>query len=178
MELIETSIPGCFEIRANKISDKRGHFLKLFHKNTFAKLGLNVTFEESYCSTSSKGVLRGLHFQTPPKAHVKLVSCLEGEILDVVVDLRKKSPTYRQHFKIYLSSEKGNLLYVPEGLAHGFYVVSEKAIFLSLNSKAFSAEYDKGIHWKSVGMNWIDDDPIISEKDENQVSLDDFDSPF
>ena len=134
-ELIPTGIEGCFEIRPRIFKDQRGRFVKLFHRDFFDDLGLQSVYEEEYYSVSPARVIRGLHFQVPPKEHVKLVSCLKGSILDVVFDLRTESKSYGRVFSLELSSERGNMLYVPEGLAHGFYVFSESAIFLSMNSK-------------------------------------------
>ncbi|MFO7669638.1 MAG: dTDP-4-dehydrorhamnose 3,5-epimerase family protein [Bacteroidales bacterium] len=177
-ELIPTGIEGCFEIRPRIFQDQRGRFVKLFHRDFFDDLGLQSVYEEEYYSVSPARVIRGLHFQIPPKEHVKLVSCLKGSILDVVYDLRTESKTYGQVFSLELSSERGNMLYVPEGLAHGFYVLSESAIFLSMNSKKFSQECDRGIRWNSIPFDWPDRDPIVSEKDMNMVPLKEFDNPF
>lgn len=177
-ELIETPIGGCFEIKPPIFKDARGKFVKLFHKDMFESYGLNSVYGEEYYSISSKGVIRGLHFQKPPQAHVKLVSCISGVILDVVVDLRKDSKTFKQFFSLELSSAKGNMLYIPEGLAHGFYVISEEAIFISMNSKKYSADCDSGIHWDSFGFDWPDKNPQVSKKDRNMIRLDDFISPF
>jgi len=177
-DLIPTGIEGCFEIRPRIFEDQRGKFVKLFHREFFDDLGLQSSYEEEYYSVSSARVIRGLHFQVPPKEHVKLVSCLQGEILDVVYDLRANSKSSGKVFSLPLSSEKGNMLYVPEGLAHGFYTVSEKATFLSMNSRKFASECDRGIRWDSIPFEWPDKNPVVSEKDTNMVSLDAFDNPF
>ncbi|MCK4991642.1 MAG: dTDP-4-dehydrorhamnose 3,5-epimerase family protein, partial [Bacteroidales bacterium] len=112
------------------------------------------------------------------REHVKLVSCVQGTILDVVYDLRTGSKSSGRVFSLELSSEKGNMLYVPEGLAHGFYVLSESATFLSMNSKKFAPECDRGIRWDSIPFDWPDKEPIVSEKDQKMVSLDAFENPF
>lgn len=178
MDKVPTPIPGCFELQPRILADSRGQLVKIFHTDTFAALGLHTEFAEEYYSVSGQKVLRGLHFQTPPHDHIKVVGCLEGAILDVVVDLRKESPTFHQHFMIELSAEKGNLLYVSQGLAHGFYVLSEKAIFINRASTVYAAESDRGIRWDSAGINWPDPDPIVSEKDRNMPALAEYDSPF
>jgi dTDP-4-dehydrorhamnose 3,5-epimerase len=175
---IPTPIEGCFLVEPKILNDSRGKFVKLYHKESFFKAGLCDSYEEEYCSVSTKGVLRGLHFQIPPDAHVKLVSCLAGSILDVVVDLRRTSRTYKQYNTVVLDSKKNHLLYVPEGLAHGFYVLSEECIFLSLNSKKYSEKCDAGIKWNSINFDWPDDHPVVSEKDQNMPSLNVFNSPF
>ena len=177
-ELIPTGIEGCFEIRPRVFEDQRGRFVKLFHREFFDELGLRSSYEEEYYSVSPARVIRGLHFQVPPREHVKLVSCLLGTILDVVCDLRTDSNSFGQVYSLKLSSETGNMLYVPEGLAHGFYVMSESATFLSMNSKKFAPECDRGIRWDSIPFDWPDKDPIVSEKDTKMVSLDAFENPF
>ena len=176
--ITETPIKGCYEISPRIFEDKRGKFVKFFHKELFKSYGLNYVYEEEYYSVSQKGVVRGLHFQTPPNAHIKLVTCTAGKILDVVVDLRKNSKTFKHAYSLEIDSAKGNMLYVPEGLAHGFYVLTNEAIFLSMNSKKYSPECDSGIHWDSFGFEWPDKNPVVSKKDRNMVRLDDFISPF
>jgi dTDP-4-dehydrorhamnose 3,5-epimerase len=177
-EIVPTPIPGCVEIIPRIFEDDRGRFIKIFHRELFIQHHLNPDYEEQYYSVSTKRVLRGLHFQTPPHAHVKLVSCLSGSILDVVVDIRKNSDTFKKVFSLELSAQKGNMLYIPEGLAHGFYVLSSNCLFLSMNSKKYSPECDSSIRWNSIGFTWPDDDPVVSDKDKNAVSLNNFISPF
>ncbi|MBN2481872.1 MAG: dTDP-4-dehydrorhamnose 3,5-epimerase family protein [Bacteroidales bacterium] len=173
-----TGIDGCLEIIPRIFEDNRGRFIKLFHQDFFRDHELISTFEEEYYSISSQHVLRGLHFQIPPNAHVKLVCCLRGSILDVVVDLRKKSNTYKKVNALEINAEKGNMLYVPEGMAHGFYVTSKECLFLSMNSKKFSPECDFAIRWDSVDYRWPDMNPVVSVKDHNAVSIEHFESPF
>jgi dTDP-4-dehydrorhamnose 3,5-epimerase len=177
-ELIPTGIEGCYQIQPRLFEDQRGRFVKLFHAEFFREHGLETTYEEEYYSVSPARVIRGLHFQVPPKAHVKLVSCIQGTILDVVCDLRRDSKTFGKVSALELSSKQGNMLYVPEGLAHGFYVLSEKAIFVSMNSKKFAPECDRGIRWDSIPFDWPDQDPVVSDKDRNMISLEEFESPF
>lgn len=177
-KLVPTHLEGCFEIKPRIFEDQRGRFVKLFHHDFFQEHGLQTVYEEEYYSVSPARVIRGLHFQVPPKAHVKLVSCLEGAILDVVCDLRRASPTFGKVFTLELSYENGNLLYVPEGLAHGFYVLSKRATFVSMNSRKFAPECDRGIRWDSIPFDWPDKDPIVSEKDRAMVTLEAFENPF
>jgi dTDP-4-dehydrorhamnose 3,5-epimerase len=177
-EIIPTPIGGCVEIIPRIFEDERGRFIKLFHQDFFMQHQLNPVYEEQYYSVSSHRVLRGLHFQIPPHAHVKLVSCISGSILDVVVDLRRNSATFKKVSSLELNAQKGNMLYVPEGLAHGFYVLSSQCIFLSMNSRKFSAECDSAIYWDSIGFTWPDRDPVVSEKDKNAIPLNSFISPF
>lgn len=174
----ETLINGCFVLQPDIFQDERGRLVKTFHEGLFKENGLKTKFSEEYYSVSSRRVLRGLHFQIPPHAHTKCVTCLVGKILDVVVDLRKESQTYKQHFTIELDAENGKILYIPEGIAHGFYTLSEKAIFLSRSTSVFNANSEGGIRWDGCGINWPDTNPIVSEKDKKWRSLAKFKSPF
>jgi dTDP-4-dehydrorhamnose 3,5-epimerase len=178
MKLIETKIPGCFEIKHKVRKDTRGKLVKTFHEKTFQEFGLHGSFPEVYYSVSKKNVLRGLHFQVPSQHHIKIVLCLEGSILDAVVDLRVGSPTYGEHILIELNPEKANMLYVPEGCAHGFYTLSEKSIFLNQTSTMFSQDHDMGIRWDSCGIDWPNKNPIISEKDNDLIEFGSYNSPF
>jgi dTDP-4-dehydrorhamnose 3,5-epimerase len=178
MEIKKTNIPGCFELFPKVFCDDRGKLIKTFHLDTFKKLGLTIDFAEEYYSVSVKGVLRGLHLQIPPYEHVKCVTCLQGKIFDVVVDLRSKSPTYRQYFFTELDSDSGKMLYIPAGCAHGFYTLSENAIFLNRTTTVFNPNADTGIRWDSCGVTWPDHNPILSEKDKNLPALHDFKDYF
>jgi len=178
MEVVKTNIKGCFELQPRIFKDSRGSLVKTFHKEVFQENKLITDFTEEYYSTSKKDVLRGLHFQTPPDDHVKCVTCVFGKIFDVVVDLRKNSKTYKKHFTIELDSKKGNMLYIPKGLAHGFLVLSDEAIFLNRTSTVYSPTNDAGIHWDSCDIDWPIKNPILSEKDRLMVNLKDFNSPF
>lgn len=178
MEKNKTNLAGCFELQPRIFKDDRGSLVKTFHEDTFISLGLETNFTEEYYSVSKKNVLRGLHFQLPPNDHVKCVTCISGSIFDVVVDLRKESPTYKQHFSVVLDADKGNMLYIPKGFAHGFYVLNDEAIFLNRTTVVFKPESDTGIKWDSCGIEWPNMNPILSEKDESMISLDKFNSPF
>ena len=178
MKKIETTIKGCFELQPNIFKDDRGRLVKTFHKDSFLTLDLATDFTEEYYSISKKGVLRGLHFQVPPQDHIKCVTCLSGKIFDVVVDLRKESPSYKQYFSIELDAEKGNMLYIPKGLAHGFYVLSDDAIFLNRTTTVYDPSCDTGIKWDSCGIKWPVSNPILSEKDQQMTPFDKFKSPF
>ncbi len=177
-ELIPTPIEDCFEIRPRVLKDPRGKFVKLFHRGYFEELGLRTEYEDEYYSVSPARVIRGLHVQLPPKAHAKLVTCLQGAILDVVYDLRSDSGSSGRVFSMELNARMGNMLYVPEGLAHGFYVTGENATFLSMNSKKFSPECDRGIRWDSIPFEWPDKNPVVSEKDMEMIALEEFLNPF
>lgn len=178
MTVEETPIPGCFEIRPKILRDDRGGFIKTFHTDAFAKQGLCTEWREEYYSVSKRGVLRGLHFQTPPHDHAKLVYCVDGAVLDAVVDLRKGSPTYGMHKTFELTAEGAGMLYIPGGLAHGFFVLSESATMMYKVSTVYAPEHDRGIRWDSAGIPWPVQAPILSPRDAVLPVLDDFDSPF
>lgn len=178
IDLLPTKIPGCYEMNVKKFSDNRGSFVKTFHKDGFLKNHLEVQFDEDYYSVSHKGVLRGLHFQLPPNDHIKVVYCVSGEVMDVVVDLRVGSPTFGAYEIFQLSADKLNMVYIPKGLAHGFYACKEPAIVMYKASTVYSPESDCGIHWDSLGIPWPDKTPIISERDSQFPSFEQFSSPF
>jgi len=177
-EMLRTTIPGCYEIIPNVFEDRRGSFIKTFHRQMFAQHGLEIQFAEDFFSVSNRHVLRGLHFQLPPRNHVKIVYCTVGSVLDIVLDLRVGSPTFKQ-FEIFdLNNSRANMIYISSGLAHGFYVTSEIAIMMYKVSIEYSPDHDAGIHWNSLNIPWPDRDVIISERDNNFVSLAEFQSPF
>jgi dTDP-4-dehydrorhamnose 3,5-epimerase len=176
-ETRETAIPGCLELQPVLRADERGQFVKTFHSDFFLEHGLETEFREQYYSISRKGVLRGFHFQRPPDGHNKMVYCTSGEILDVVVDLRVGSETYGDHITLEISSDIGNILYVPEGLAHGFYAVSDATIVYNVSS-VYSPDNDDGILWDSAGVQWPVSLPVVSRRDMTFTRLADFESPF
>lgn len=178
MELQETNLEGCIILHPKTFRDKRGSLTKIYHQDIFKGLGLDLSFKEEYFSVSTKGVLRGLHFQTPPMQHSKCVTCVAGSIYDVVVDLRKKSPTYGDHFSLILDSKEPTMLLVPEGFAHGFVALEDNSVFLNRSTTVYSPDCDAGIRWDSCGIQWPDMDLIISDKDSSMPSFENYDSPF
>lgn len=177
-EMVSSNIPGCYELIPKVIKDNRGVFVKTFHQDYFRDHGLITHFAEEYYSLSYRGVLRGMHFQTPPMALTKLVYCLFGEVMDVVIDLRYGSPTYGKFAIFELSAEKANIIYIPVGLAHGFYVKSQSALMMYKVTEIYSPEHDTGIRWNSVGISWPDNNPIISKRDSEFVPFESFKSDF
>ena len=171
-------MPGCMEVHAPVFGDHRGVFAKLYQEAIFREAGMETTFPEWACSRSTKGVVRGLHFQVPPMAQDKLVYCVSGEVLDVAVDLRKGSPTYGRFETFLLDDRDFHAVFVPKGFAHGFAALSDVAVVTYLMSAEYSPEHDAGIRWDSLPIPWPVTDPILSEKDADQVAFDDFDSPF
>lgn len=178
MELIETKIQGCWELVPQIHRDCRGSFVKTFHSPTFESLGLETDFVEEYYSVSKEKVVRGMHFQVPPHQHSKLVYCTAGEVLDVILDLRIGSPTYGQYQKFTLSSAKGNMVYIPEGLAHGFFVLSQVATMHYKVTSTFEPASDRGVLWNSFDFDWPSSAVILSPRDSSFPSFHDFVSPF
>lgn len=177
-ELKPSRITGCFELQPKVLEDARGRFVKVFHEHAFAAHGLETNFAEEYYSVSHKNVIRGMHFQSPPMDHVKMVYCVQGEVLDVVLDLRLDSPTYGQYDLFELSAAKANSIYIPKGMAHGFCVLSEQAIMVYKVGMVYSPQHDAGVLWDSAGILWPIQKPILSVRDMSFTKFDDFLSPF
>lgn len=178
VDIRDTSIPGCFELIPKVFKDERGCFTKIFHQQIFEQHGLETHYSEEYFSLSKQDVIRGMHFQLPPEECVKMVYCISGEVMDVVLDLRVGSPTYGKHEMFNLNDRLANILYIPIGLAHGFYTKSKTATMIYKVSKSYSPSYDSGIHWNSAKIPWPTKTPIISERDGEFANLDNFQSPF
>ena len=154
-------------VEAKSFPDDRGYFKEIFKESSFIENEINTRFVQDNFSHSIKGVLRGLHFQKNPKAQAKLVTVFRGEIFDVVVDVRKDSPTYRKWVSEILSEQNHKLLFIPEGFAHGYCVISDEAdIFYKVNQE-YSPEHDRGFIWNDpeVAIKWPMDNPLISDKD-------------
>ena len=160
------------------VEDNRGRFVKTFHFEVFRQFGLDTNFMEEYYSISCRRVLRGLHFQVPPFDHCKLVYCVEGEVLEGIVDLRRGSPTFGKHFMVQLKASRANMLFMPSGIAHGFYVTSSRAIMMYKVTTVYSAEHDTGILWNSVNIPWPDVMPILSDRDQRFQPFSEFPNPF
>ena len=182
MKFSKAIIPGIVVIEPTVLSDKRGYFLESFNKNEFEKAIGKVSFVQDNESRSSKGVLRGLHYQKPPFAQAKLVRCIEGKILDIAVDIRKDSPTYGLYHSDVLSSENKKQLFIPKGFAHGFVVLSEYAVFAYKVDNTYAPDCEAGILWndKELGVEWgVNEKEIfISEKDDQLPLFSEFKSPF
>lgn len=174
-------LSGAYYIEPKLLLDNRGYFFEWFQKEKFKKeTGIDFNVVQFNCSKSSKGVLRGLHYQLNPHAQAKLVAVISGKIQDVIVDLRKESPTYGKYYSVILDSEKKNQLFVPKGFAHGFLVLSESAeIFYAIDS-VFAPEFDSGLMYNSsfLGIKWEIANPLVSEKDSNLKSFEEADNNF
>jgi dTDP-4-dehydrorhamnose 3,5-epimerase len=173
-----TPLAGASLITLPSFEDARGTFVKTFHETTLADHNIYFTLRESYFSLSLKNVIRGMHFQLPPFQHSKIVFCPKGAIMDVIVDLRKDSPTYKESFSYELSEDNHTAFYIPEGFAHGFKSLTDDAMTYYLVSSEYSKEQDTGVRFDSIDFNWGVKDPILSARDLSFITLDQFDSPF
>lgn len=171
IRVLRTLCKGCYELQPLVVIDIRGGFVKTVHRSQFDNLGLRWDFVEQYYSSSHKRVLRGMHYQASPMQHAKLIYCVQGRVLDVALDLRFASATFRQYFTIELSADLGNMVYLAPGFAHGFYVFSESATLVYNVTSEFSAEHDLGLRWNSFGFCWPDSNPIVSVRDANLPEL-------
>jgi len=178
MELKKTLLEGCFEIKPITSIDQRGTFTKTFHRKEFERLGLNSNWKEDYYTYSKKHVIRGMHLQLPPSDHFKLVHCLYGEVLDVLLDLRSSSPSFGKTHSLKLSSKEKNGVYICKGIAHGFLSLTEKSLLTYKVSSAHSPTHDSGVSWNSFGFDWPVKNPIISDRDRTLQELKNFNSPF
>ena len=178
MQIKDLSLAGAKLITLPAFPDERGLFVKTFHDSTLKSAGIDFELKESYFSVSNKDVIRGLHFQTPPAQHAKIVFCPAGAILDLILDLRRGSPTYGQFHTEILSAENHRAFYIPEGFAHGFKSLTEGAITYYLVSSEYHKDSDSGIRWDSIGFDWQCPAPIMSVRDLSFGKLSDFDSPF
>lgn len=174
----ETKIKGCVEVLFNQLTDHRGSFTKTYHEELFKAIGITMKVAEEYFTYSKQNVFRGLHFQVPPKALDKLVYCVSGQITDYVVDIRKGSPTYGQYVSFELNSQQPSAVFVPVGLAHGFYVKSADAMMQYKVSEVYDAPCDAGILYTDFDFAKTFTNPIISERDLKFSSLEEFDNPF
>lgn len=178
MKVHETEIQGCLKVDLPIFEDDRGSFLKTFSFSSFKSFGLTTKCTEEYLTRSRRNVVRGMHFQTPPHEHEKVVYCLDGAITDVVLDIRKKSQSYGKYVVFEISSEKPCAVVIPAGCAHGFLTISTQATVLYRVSSEHSKENDIGISWDSFGYTWNVNQPILSGRDKQHRAFKDFESPF
>jgi len=173
-------IPDVILIETLSFEDNRGMFSETYKYSNFAKVGIKEYFLQDNYSKSTKKVLRGLHYQKYPKAQGKLVRCLKGRIFDVVVDIKKGSPTYKRWLGLELSGNNNLMLYIPPSFAHGFVVLSNSAEVIYKCTEEYNPEYDRGIIWNDpdIRINWPVKNPILSEKDRRHPMLKDADNNF
>ena len=178
MKITPTDLHGACLIDQPSSEDERGTFVKTFHESTLRAHQIEFTLRESYYSLSRKDVIRGMHFQTPPHQHSKIVFCQAGSILDVIIDLRKDSPDFLKIFVHELSAANKKALYIPEGFAHGFRSLEDGTLTYYLVSTEYHKASDTGIRFDTIGYDWNVAAPILSARDLSFRSLQDFESPF
>jgi len=182
MKFIKTLIPDAYIIEPTVFGDTRGYFLESYNQKKFEEGIGKTSFVQDNESKSSKGVLRGLHFQKPPFEQAKLLRCTEGEVLDIAVDIRKNSKTYGKHVAVLLSGVNKRQLFVPRGFAHGFLVLSDTATFAYKVDNTYAPEFDAGIRWndKELNIQWgiEDSEVLVSSKDAELPFFSEFESPF
>ena len=181
MNIISTKIEGVYLIKPKIFNDDRGSFFESFNMKVFQKeTNQKISFVQDNQSVSSKNILRGLHFQKPPHAQAKLVRVIRGSVLDVVVDLRKKSKTYGEYILEELSEYNNHQLFIPKGMAHGFLTLEDNTIFTYKCSEFYCKDAEDSIIWNdnSIGIKWPGSKPLLSKKDQNAKKFSSFVSPF
>lgn len=181
MKRIDMRIPGVCIVEPQVFGDHRGFFLETYSTKSMADIGItNVFVQDNQSYSAQRGIIRGIHFQNAPMAQAKLVRVTKGAVLDVAVDLRKGSPTYKQWVSVELSAENKRMLYIPRGFGHGFVTLTEDVEFCYKVDNLYSKECDRGIRFDdpSIGVEWGVADPILSQKDTTAPMLDDSDCNF
>ena len=180
MKVDETPIEGLLIIQPDVYFDERGYFLETYNKEKWKELGINFDFLQDNQSQSSEGVLRGLHFQNPPYAQGKLVSVIAGAVIDIAVDLRKKSKTYGSYFALELSEQNKTIFWIPPGFAHGFVSLQDNTIFSYKCTQVYNKHSEASIRWDDpdLAIDWKIQNPIISEKDRNAPFFKEYISMF
>jgi dTDP-4-dehydrorhamnose 3,5-epimerase len=178
MERIATPLDGAFLIQPEPVADRRGCLVKTIHEPTFAAWGIAFDLREEFFSVSRRGVLRGMHFQAPPHAHDKIVYCIAGGVLDVILDLRRASATFGRWYAMELDAANRRVLLIPRGLAHGFLSLRDDTIMVYKTSKEHMPDCDRGVLWNSFGFAWPVTEPLLSERDANLPPFAEFGSPF
>jgi dTDP-4-dehydrorhamnose 3,5-epimerase len=175
MKVTETALPGVLILEPRVFGDSRGYFFESYSAERYAAAGIDAAFVQDNVSCSSRGVLRGLHFQNP-HGQGKLIQVLQGRVYDVAVDIRHGSPTFARWVGQELSATNGRQLYVPPGFAHGFLVLSEQALFAYKCTDYYRPDAEHTIRWDdaSIGIDWPELDAVLSEKDARGLYLDDF----
>lgn len=181
IDVTKTKLDGVCIIEPRVFGDNRGWFTETYSKRDLESNGISVDFVQDNMSYSAKkGVIRGLHFQKEPMCQAKLVSCLKGKILDVAVDLRRASPTYKQWISVELSEENKKQIFIPHGFAHGFVTLTDDVIIAYKCDNFYAPDHEGGIRFDDpdIGVDWGIDDPILSEKDRNSPYLKDIELDF
>lgn len=177
MEFIKKNLKGVFEINLKPYEDQRGFFMRTFDLKSFEEAGIQQQWvQENHSKSTQKGILRGLHFQLPPFAETKLVRCIRGKVLDVFVDLRKNSKTFGQWDAAELSEENKKMVLIPRGFAHGFCTLTDISEVVYKVDNYYSPDHECGIIWNDpdLGIDWAIENPTLSEKDRNNLTLKEF----
>jgi dTDP-4-dehydrorhamnose 3,5-epimerase len=174
MKITETKIAGLYIIDALRFEDLRGELIKPFNFEHYSKLGVNLDFKETWFTKSKKSVIRAMHLQIGEMACEKLVSVINGSVMDVILDLRQDSETFGQHFEIELNDKTPKALYIPVGCAHGYKVLEDNTITMYCATKVHSGPHDLGIKWDSFGYDWKIESPILSDRDLELIEFKDF----
>lgn len=172
------ALNGVYLIKFGKKIDNRGWFQKTYNEDSFHKVGVDHEIKEVYTSLSSANVIRGMHFQEPPKEHAKFISVLNGSIFDVILDLRRSSPTFGKAVSVSLNAEDGATLFLPSGIAHGFLSLENNTLVQYAVTSTYDPIFDKGILWSSLDIAWPINNPILSARDAELPSFSEYESPF
>jgi len=181
MEKIATTLPGVYIIEPKVFGDHRGYFMETYSTKVFEEMGITNDFvQDNQSYSAQKGILRGIHFQNAPMAQAKLVRVTKGAVMDVAVDLRKGSPTYKQWVGVELSAENKRMLFIPRGFGHGFVTLTDDVEFCYKVDNLYSKECDRGIRFDdpSIGVEWGVENPILSAKDTSSPMLEESDCNF
>ncbi|WP_226689842.1 dTDP-4-dehydrorhamnose 3,5-epimerase [Ruegeria arenilitoris] len=180
MQIEDTALPGVLILTPKRFGDERGFFSESWNRNTLAAHGITLDFvQDNHSVSASVGTLRGMHFQSPPHAQDKLVRCGQGALFDVVVDIRKGSPTYGQWVGVDLTAENGKQVLVPKGFLHGFVTRAPGTEICYKCTDYYAPDCDRAVRWDSCGIDWgLTGDPALSDKDAVAPALAEFDSPF
>ncbi len=181
MKRIDTKLPGVCIVEPQVFGDHRGYFMETYSTKAFEELGITCTFvQDNQSFTAQKGTLRGIHFQNGEMAQAKLVRVTRGAVLDVAVDLRRGSPTYKQWVGVELSAENKRMLFIPRGFGHGFVTLTDDVEFCYKVDNLYSREQDRGIRFDDpeIGVEWGVSDPVLSQKDTTSPMLRDSDCSF
>jgi dTDP-4-dehydrorhamnose 3,5-epimerase len=175
---LSAPLPGVRLLEPRAHRDERGSFVKTFHADAWREAGLELAMREDYYSVSGRHVLRGMHFQVPPESHTKMVYCVSGRVLDVLLDLRRSSPSFGQCAGREFSAANRWMLLIPPGIAHGFLSLADEATMVYKTTTVHSPAHDAGIRWDSFGYNWGLSSPLVSPRDASFPGLAEFDTPF
>jgi dTDP-4-dehydrorhamnose 3,5-epimerase/CDP-3, 6-dideoxy-D-glycero-D-glycero-4-hexulose-5-epimerase len=177
MKVVKELLTGCWLLEPLRFEDPRGRFVKTYHEELYAQLGVKLDIREEFYSVSHKDVIRGMHFQLPPHAHDKLVYCPQGAVCDVLLDLRAGAGYGRVAYA-ELSGQNCQLIFIPKGIAHGFVALDHNSLMIYKTSTVHNPESDCGIRWDSFGFDWGVSQPCLSDRDQRQAPMASFLTPF